>query len=67
MVCQGQGEPMAEKLKAVVPMYDQYHVAGVQNNHCFHLTPSINKYARECLQKSIDFLAKLFEEETVTV
>ena len=67
MVCQGQGEPMAEKLKAVVPLYDQYHVAGVQNNHCFHLTPSINKYARECLQKSLDFLVELFAEEKVTV
>lgn len=67
MVCQGQGEPMAEKLKAVVPLYEQYHVAGVTNNHCFHLTPSINKYARECLQKSLDFLAKLFAEEKVTV
>lgn len=67
MVCQGQGEPMAEKLKAVVPLYDQYHINGFTNNHCFHLTPSINKYAKECLQKSVDFLAKLFEEETVTV
>ena len=67
LVCQGQGEPMAEKLKAVVPLYDQYHVAGIQNNHCFHLTPSINKYAKECLQKSLDFLVALFAEEKVTV
>lgn len=67
MVCQGQGEPMAEKLKAVVPLYDQYHVAGFANNHCFHLTPSINKYARECLQKSLDFLVALFAEEKITV
>ena len=67
LVCQGQGEPMAEKLKAVVPLYDQYHVAGIQNNHCFHLTPSINKYARECLQKSLDFLVTLFAEEKVTI
>lgn len=67
LVCQGQGEPMAEKLKEVVPLYDQYHVAGIQNNHCFHLTPSINKYARECLQQSLDFLEKLFAEEKVAV
>lgn len=67
MVCQGQGEPMAEKLKAVVPLYGQYHINGFQNNHCFHLTPSINKYARECLQKSVDFLATLFAEEKITV
>ena len=67
LVCQGQGEPMAEKLKAVVPLYDQYHVAGIQNNHCFHLTPSINKYAKECLLQSLDFLVKLFAEEKITV
>lgn len=67
MVCQGQGEPMAEKLKAVVPLYDQYHINGFVNNHCYHLTPTINKYARECLQKSLDFLATLFAEETVTM
>ncbi len=67
MVCQGQGEPMAEKLKAVVPLYDQYHINGFTNNHCFHLTPKSNKYARECLQKSVEFLEKLFAEEKVTV
>ena len=67
MVCQGQGEPMAEKLKAVVPLYDQYHVSGFINNHCYHLTPKSNKYARECLQKSLDFLTALFAEEKVTV
>ncbi len=67
LVCQGQGEPMAEKLEAVVQLYDQYHVAGFVNNHCYHLTPSINKYARECLQKSLDFLVKLFAEEKITV
>lgn len=67
MVCQGQGEPMAEKLKAVVPLYDQYHINGFANNHCYHLTPKSNKYARECLQKSLNFLAALFSEETVTV
>ncbi len=67
LVCQGQGEPMAEKLKAVVPYFDCYHVGGVLNNHCYHLTPKSNKYAKECLQKSVDFLARLFAEETVTV
>lgn len=67
IVCQGQGEPMAEKLKAAVPYFDSYHVGGIINNHCFHLTPSINKYAKECLQKSVDFLAKIFEKEEVTV
>lgn len=66
IVCQGQGEPMGERLKAVVPLYDQYHVSGITNNHCFHLTPKSNKYARECMQKSLDFLTKLFAEETAT-
>lgn len=66
IVCQGQGEPMAEKLKAVVPLYDQYHVGGVTNNHCFHLMLKSNKYAKECMQKSIDFLAELFAEKEVT-
>ena len=67
LVCQGQGEPMAERLKGVVPYFDSYHVSGILNNHCFHLTPKSNKYAAECLQKSVDFLAKLFAEEEVTV
>lgn len=67
IICQGQGEPMAEKLKAVVPIYDQYHVDGITNNHCFHLMLKSNKYARECMQKSLDFLAALFEEKEVTV
>ena len=67
IVCQGQGEPMAEKLKAVVPYYDDYHVKGITNNHCFHLTPTINKYAKECMAKSAAFLETLFAEETVEV
>lgn len=67
IVCQGQGEPMAEKLKAIVPLFDQYHVSGITNNHCFHLMPKSNKYARECMQKSLDFLAALFAQEEATV
>ena len=67
IVCQGQGEPMAEKLKAVVPLFDQYHVDGIVNNHCFHLTMKGNKYARECMQKSLDFLTALFAKEEATV
>lgn len=67
MVCQGQGEPMAEKLKAVVPYYDDYHINGFANNHCFHLTPKSNKYARECMNKSVDFLENLFAKEIIAV
>lgn len=65
LVCQGQGEPMAEKLKAHVPYYDDYHVKGIHNNHCFHLEFGHNKLAKECMQKSADFIAKVVETEKV--
>lgn len=65
LVCQGQGEPMAEKLKAHVPYYDDYHVKGIHNNHCFHLEFGHNKLAKECMQKSADFIAKVVEMEKV--
>lgn len=67
MVCQGQGEPMAEKLKAVVPYYDDYHINGFTNNHCFHLSFKGNKYAKVCMEKSASFLKALFAKEPVTV
>ncbi len=67
IVCQGQGEPMAEKLKAVVPYFDSYHCSGFTNNHCYHLSFASNKYAKECMAKSVDFLEKIFEKEPVTV
>ena len=66
LVCQGQGEPMAQRLKEHVPYYDEYHVNGVQNNHCFHLEFGHNKLAKECMQKSADFIAKVVEMEKVT-
>ncbi len=65
IVCQGQGEPMAEKLKAVVPYFDSYNVGGFTNNHCFHLEFSHNKYAKECMQKSLDFISKVVSMESV--
>ena len=58
---------MGEKLKAVVPLYEQYHVPGIMNNHCFHLMPPSNRYARECMEKSLEFLSELFSERTVTI
>ncbi len=67
IVCQNQGEPMAEKLKAVVPYFDYYHCSGIINNHCYHLTFKNNKYAKECMQKSVDFLKTLFEREPARV
>lgn len=63
LICQGQGEPMAQKLKASVPMYEQYHINGIINNHCYHLCLSTNKYARVCMAKSLEFLSRLFESE----
>lgn len=65
IVCQNQGEPMAEKLKANVPYYDDYHVKGIQNNHCFHLEFGHNKLAKECMQKSADFIEKVVAMEKV--
>ena len=67
IVCQNQGEPMAEKIKEYAPYFDSYNVGGVTNNHCFHLEFSHNKYAKECMQKSLDFLEKVFEKEEVTI
>ena len=65
IVCQNQGEPMAEKIKAVAPYFDMYDVDGFINNHCFHLEFSHNKLAMDCMQKSVEFLMHIFEEETV--
>ncbi len=67
IVCQNQGEPMAEKIKAVAPKFDSFNVQGFLNNHCFHLEFSHNKLAQECMEKSVDFLSELFAEEEVTV
>jgi acetyl esterase/lipase len=66
LVCQNQGEPMAEKLKDVVPYFDSFSVKGIQNNHCFHLECGHNKLAMECMERSADFVAKVVEMETVT-
>ena len=66
IVCQNQGAPMAEKVKAVAPYYDSFEVDGVLNNHCFHLEFSHNDLAMECMQASVKFLQNLFAEETVT-
>ena len=67
IVCQNQGEPMAEKIKKYAPAFDSFVVSGFQNNHCFHLEFGHNKLAMECMQKSAEFLKSVFSEETVTV
>lgn len=66
LVCQNQGEPMAERLKDVVPYFDSFSVKGIQNNHCFHLEFGHNKLAMECMERSADFIAKVVEMEVVT-
>lgn len=67
LVCQNQGEPMAEKLEKYVPYFDSYHIKGIQNNHCFHLNFGLNnKPAVECMNKSLEFLEKVTKEKTVT-
>ena len=63
LVCQNQGEPMAEKLQKCVPYFDSYHVKGFHNNHCFHLNFGTgNKPAVECMNKSLEFLAQITKE-----
>lgn len=67
MVCQNQGEPMAEKLQKCVPYFDSYHVKGFHNNHCFHLNFGMgNKPAVECMNKSLEFMKEITKEKTVT-
>lgn len=60
IVCIGQGEPMAKRLEKACPYCETYHCKGMINNHCFHLMPKYNKYARECLKASADYLGRLF-------
>lgn len=66
IICQGQGEPMAQKLKECVPLFDSYHCKGIINNHCYHLMLGLNKHADECMEKSVEFIEKTVAEETVT-
>lgn len=68
IICQHQGEPMAQKLEKCVPYFESYHAKGLQNNHCFHLNfAKHNKPAIECRNKSAEFLANLTTKETVEV
>ena len=68
LVCQNQGEPMAEKLQKCVPYFDSYHVKGIHNNHCFHLNFGTgNKPAVECMNKTLEFLKEITEEKTATI
>ncbi len=67
IVCQNQGEPMAEKIKAVAPYFDSFNVGGFANNHCFHLEFSHNEIAMDCMNKTVAFLKELFAEQQTEV
>ncbi len=54
--CKGQGEAMTDALKRNIEDVSTYSVNGILNNHCYHLFLKSNKYAEECMQKSIDFI-----------
>lgn len=54
--CKGQGEAMTDALKKNIEDVSTYSVKGILNNHCYHLFLKSNKYAEECMQKSVDFI-----------
>ncbi len=59
IICQGQGEPMAEKLKKAGVVCDTYHCKGLIHNHCYHLMFVTDKYSKICMGASADFLKKI--------
>lgn len=54
--CKGQGEAMSNALKSHIEDVSTYSVKGILNNHCYHLFLKSNKYAQECMKKSVDFI-----------
>ncbi len=54
--CKGQGEAMSNALKSHIDDVSTYSVKGILNNHCYHLFLKSNKYAEECMKKSVDFI-----------
>lgn len=54
--CKGQGEAMSDALKNHIDDVSTYSVKGIINNHCYHLFLKSNKYAEECMRKSVDFI-----------
>lgn len=63
--CKGQGEAMTEALKKNIENVSTYSVKGLLNNHCYHLFLKSNKYAGECMQKSVDFIKKMVSKTPV--
>ena len=54
--CKGQGEAMTDALKNSIEDVTTYSAKGILNNHCYHLFLKSNKYAEECMRKSVDFI-----------
>lgn len=57
--CKGQGEAMTEVLKKNIANVSTYSAKGILNNHCYHLFLKSNKYAEDCMRKSVDFINEL--------
>lgn len=64
--CKGQGEAMTDALKKNIENVTTYSAKGILNNHCYHLFLKSNKYAEECMRKSVDFIneVKVLEKDT---
>ena len=64
--CKGQGEAMTDALKKNIENVSTYSAKGIINNHCYHLFLKSNKYAEECMRKSVDFIneVKVLEKDT---
>ena len=64
--CKGQGEAMTDALKKNIENVSTYSAKGILNNHCYHLFLKSNKYAEECMRKSVDFIneVKVLEKDT---
>ena len=64
--CKGQGETMSNALKIHIDDVSTYSVKGILNNHCYHLFLKSNKYAEECMGKSVDFINRISRKELQT-
>ena len=56
---------MTEALKRNIENFSTYSVKGLLNNHCYHLFLKSNKYAGECMQKSVDFIKEMVSKTPV--
>lgn len=63
--CKGQGEAMTEALKKNIENVSTYSVKGLLNNHCYHLFLKSNKYAEECMRKSVEFIKNSVAKEFI--